>query len=520
MKPRLTLIPLVLLVLVAIVVPRAAFAQAKEPNMLVIWGDDIGLADVSAYSSGVMGFETPNIDRVGKEGIRFLQYYGEQSCTAGRSAFLTGQHIIRSGLSKVGFHCDPTASHYLKLLLDAVFGVDQFRNEIIWKRTTAHSSSKKFGPVHDTIFYFGKSGEVLWNAPRTEYEQEYLDKYYRFDDGDGRLYWRADLCAAGVRHGESGKPWRGIDPGVKGMHWKFTVTRLDELDREGRIYWPARGTMPQYKRYREELKGKAVADIWDDIDRINPVGAERLGYPTQKPVALLERIIKASSDPGDVVLDPFCGCGTTIDAAEKLGRQWIGIDITYLAIALIKNRLANTYGENIHLKTVGEPVSIADALQLAADDKFQFQWWALGLVGARPVEEKKGADKGIDGKILLRETPTDPKARQIIFSVKGGGVGVKDVRDLRGTVEREGALIGVLITLEEPTKPMVQEAAAAGFYDSKTWQKKYPKLQLRTVAELLEGKAVERPPTVAIDETFKKAPRTKAPGHEQSALKL
>ena len=172
----------------------------------------------------------------------------------------------------------------------------------------------------------------------------------------------------------------------------------------------------------------------------------------------------------------------------------------------IKNRLQR-HGERLHLKTVGEPVSLADAQQLAADDKFQFQWWALGLVGARPVEEKKGADKGIDGKILLRETPTDPKARQIIFSVKGGGVSVKDVRDLRGTVEREGALIGVLITLEKPTKPMVQEAAAAGFYDSKTWQKKYPKLQLRTVGELLEGKAVERPPTVAIERLSRKRPR-------------
>jgi site-specific DNA-methyltransferase (adenine-specific) len=139
-------------------------------------------------------------------------------------------------------HCDPTASHYLKLLLDAVFAPTNFRNEIIWKRTTAHSSAKKFGPVHDVLLYYGKSDQVRWNAPRTDYEVEYLDRYYKFDDGDGRLYWRADLCAAGVRHGSSGKPWRGIDPTVKGMHWKFTTERLEELDKEGRIYWPPKGT--------------------------------------------------------------------------------------------------------------------------------------------------------------------------------------------------------------------------------------------------------------------------------------
>lgn len=301
--------------------------------------------------------------------------------------------------------------------------------------------------------------------------------------------------------------------------WRMVREKIEELDKAGRLYWAKTGT-PYLVRYLDEQKGEIHDNLWDDIPPINSQAKERLGYPTQKPVALLERIIKASSNPGDVVLDPFCGCGTTIDAAEKNGRRWIGIDITYLAIALIKNRLAHTYGENIQLKTVGEPVSFADAEQLAADDKYQFQWWALGLVGARPVEEKKGADKGIDGKILLRETPTDPKARQIIFSVKGGGVSVKDVRDLRGTVEREGALIGVFITLEEPTKPMVQEAAAAGFYESKTWQKKYPRLQLRTVADLLEGKAVERPPTGAIDETFKRAPKAKAASPEQSPLNL
>jgi DNA modification methylase len=387
-------------------------------------------------------------------------------------------------------HCDPTASHYLKLLLDAVFAPTNFRNEIIWKRTTAHSSAKKFGPVHDVLLYYGKSDQVRWNAPRTDYEVEYLDRYYKFDDGDGRLYWRADLCAAGVRHGSSGKPWRGIDPTVKGMHWKFTTERLEELDKEGRIYWPPKGTMPQYKRYREELKGKAISDVWDDIDRINPVGAERLGYPTQKPQALLERILAASSDEGETVLDPFCGCGTTIAAAQKLNRRWIGIDITHLAITLIRSRLTDSFGAAAEYEVIGEPVSLPDATKLAHDDPYQFQWWALGLVGARPVEEKKGADKGVDGRIYFHTG--EKKTRQIVLSVKAGHVSVSHLRDLRGVLEREQADIGVLISLEEPTAPMRKEAASAGFYTS-PWGK-HPRLQLLTVDELLTGKGIDRPP--------------------------
>lgn len=217
---------------------------------------------------------------------------------------------VLKATGSIYLHCDPTASHYLKVVMDAVFDPRRFRNEIIWKRTTAHSSAEKYAPVHDTILYYGRGDEPVWNKPRTGYDQAYLDKYYRFDDGDGRLYWRADLCAAGVRHGSSGKPWRGFSPTGKGMHWKFTVERLDELDREGRIYWPTGGTgWPQYKRYREELKGLSVSDLWDDIDRINPVGSERLGYPTQKPESLLERIVTASSNEGTRYLIRFADAG-------------------------------------------------------------------------------------------------------------------------------------------------------------------------------------------------------------------
>ena len=236
-------------------------------------------------------------------------------------------------------HVDPGVSHFLKVLLDEVVGAENFRNEIIWKRTSAHSSAQKYAPIHDCILYYSRGSSPKWLTPRGEYTQEYLDKYYRFDDGDGRLYWRDNICAEGVRKGSSGMPWRGIDPAAKGMHWKFAIETLEKLDAEGRIYWPKRGTMPQYKRYREELQGKAVPDIWDDINRINPVGGERVGYPTQKPVELLERIIETSSAVDDLVLDCVCGSGTTAVAAEKLGRRWIVADLGRFAIHTTRKRL-------------------------------------------------------------------------------------------------------------------------------------------------------------------------------------
>jgi DNA modification methylase len=361
------------------------------------WNEDAARAHEEVIEAG---------GRVADAMRAFRTFLGESDMMAYLAMMAPRLVELRRVLKPTGslyLHCDPTASHYLKMLLDAIFGPALFQNEIIWKRTTAHSSAKRYAPVHDVLFYYAKTESVRWNSPRTAYEQEYLDKYYKFDDGDGRLYWRDNLCAAGVRHGRSGAVWRGIDPGAKGMHWKFTVERLDELDAEGRIYWPPKGTMPQYKRHRDELKGKAVSDLWDDIDRINPVGSERLGYPTQKPEALLERIITASSNEGDVVLDPFCGCGTTIAAAQRLKRNWIGIDITALAITLIRSRLSDAFGSAARFEVIGEPVSLPDAMKLAKDDPYQFQWWALGLVGARPVEQKKGADKGIDGRLFFHE---------------------------------------------------------------------------------------------------------------------
>jgi DNA modification methylase len=356
-------------------------------------------------------------------------------------------HRVLKPTGSLYLHCDPHASHYLKVMLDQVFGGALFRNEVVWKRTTAHSSAKRYGPVHDLIYYYGRSKNVTWNAARTEYEEEYLDRYYKFDDGDGRLYWRADLCAAGTRKGQSGAPWRGLDPAAKGMHWKFTIERLDELDKEGRIYWPAGGTRwPQYKRYREELKGKAVDDVWTDIDRINPKAAERLGYPTQKPEALLERIILASSNPGDVVLDPFCGCGTTVAVAERLKRGWIGIDISPTAMEIMQRRLWNQ--SRVVPTIVGAPDSLDDLKGLKP---FEFQNWVINKIHGTHSPRKSG-DMGIDGFTFLDKSPVQVKQSE--------SVGRNVVDNFETAIRRVGNDTGYIFAFSF-TKGSVEEAARA-----------------------------------------------------------
>jgi DNA modification methylase len=420
-------------------------------------------------------------------------------------------HRVLKPTGSIYLHCDPTASHYLKLLMDSVFAPANFHNEIVWKRSHAHNSAKRYGPNHDIILFYVKSGQVLWTNVYQDYDQEYVDKHYRHIDEHGEHYKHENPTGAGTRNGETGKPWRGIDPTAKGRHWVISPAGLDDLDAQGKIYWPKKkGAWPYIKVPLKNMKGIPAQDTWTDIDVINMMAKERLGYPTQKPEALLERIIKASSAEGGVVLDPFCGCGTAISVAERLKRQWIGIDVTHLAITLIRHRLQNQFGPSIkeRYSVIGEPVSLPDAEALAAADPYQFQWWALGLVGARPTEQKKGADKGIDGRLYFHDDPKG-KTKQIIFSVKAGHVSVSHVRDLRGVLDRENAEIGALLSLEPSTQPMRSEAASAGFYQAPSG-KRYPKMQILTVGELLEGKEIDYPPEYArMDATFKKARRVR-----------
>jgi len=418
-------------------------------------------------------------------------------------------------------HCDPTASHYLKMLMDAIFGPVNFGSEIVWKRYGAHNDAKRYGAVHDILlFYMRSTRDAVFNKQHQPYEAAYVEERFRFADPDGRRWAEQNLASPNPRpnltYAFTARNGVTYQPPPNG--WKCTPERMKELDATSHLHYPEKKTgRLRLKSYLEDLPGLAVQDVWTDVGLIGGSSPERLGYPTQKPEALLERIISASSNEGGLVLDPFCGCGTSVAAAQKLNRQWIGIDITHLAIGLIKQRLDDAHGVEIRktYEVIGEPVSVDDAATLAASDPYQFQWWALGLVGARPAEGKKGPDQGIDGRIYFHDGEAW-KTKQIILSVKAGKLHAHYVRDLRGVVEREKAAIGVLLTLEEPTKPMRTEAASAGFYTS-PWGT-HPKLQIVTVGDLLEGRRLDIPPVRQTSVTYKRAPKAAPKAAEQRAM--
>lgn len=429
------------------------------------------------------------------------------------TARLVELHRVLKPTGSLYLHCDPTASHYLKIILDTIFGPEQFQNEIIWKRTTAHNDPQKWGRVHDVIFYYTKSNIFTWNEVYTPYTEEYKQRYNRVDD-DGR-YWTDDnLTAKGLAGGGYTYEYKGAT-----SLWRVPLKTMQRLDEEGRLHFTSTGGI-RLKRYLDEMPGLVIQDVIQDIPPLNSQAAERLGYPTQKPLALLERIIEASSKPGDVILDPFCGCGTTVAAAQKLGRQWVGIDITHLSIALMKYRLQEMFPET-EFTVIGEPTTVGAARMLAEGNRYQFQWWALSLIKARPYggsqgskQGSKGADKGVDGTISFIDDQTQ-KPKRVIVQVKSGKVQVKDIRDLAGTIKREKAQIGIFITLEEPTKPMLKEATTAGFYHSPGWNQDYPAIQIFTIEQLLAEAKVQMPPN---NITFKQAERVKGQGSEQKGL--
>jgi DNA modification methylase len=416
-------------------------------------------------------------------------------------------HRVLKPTGSLYLHCDPTASHYLKLVLDGVFGHASFKNEIIWKRTTAHSDAKQgsshFGRVHDTLLFYAMSpAQMQWNAQWKPHDEGYIISHYSTTDADGRHFMWDNLTGPGGA--AKGNPYYEV-LGVPGF-WRYSRERMAKLIADGMVAIPPGGNKPRLKRYLDEQKGTPIADLWDDIFPINSQAMERLGYPTQKPLALLERIINASSNEGDIVLDPFCGCGTAVHAAEKLRRNWIGIDITHLAITLIEKRLRNAF-PGIKFEVHGTPKDIGGARDLAARDKYQFQWWACSLVDAAPYQgKKKGADSGIDGIIYFHDEEGAP-AQKIIVSVKGGeNISVPMIRDLGHVVQREKAAIGLLVSLTEPTKPMQVEATKAGYYESPQTKRNFPRLQILTIADLLDGKARPLYPNIESGGvTFKKA---------------
>jgi len=419
-------------------------------------------------------------------------------------------HRVLKPTGSLYLHCDPTASHYLKILLDAVFGARNFRNEIIWQRTSAHSNaSQRMASVHDVIFFVGKSERVIFNQVFGPYSDEYIAEHFVHVDPDGRRFRRSDLVNPAVRPNLRYEftASNGITYKPHPNGWKVSKEVMQQLDQENRLFFPAkRDARLRKKIYLDESPGVPITDVWTDLRPIHASAQERLGYPTQKPVALLERIVAASSNPGDVVLDPFCGCGTTVHAAEKLGRQWIGIDVTHLAIGLIEKRLRDAF-ETVEFTTHGVPQDIEGARDLARRGRedgnyyFEFEKWALSLIAAQPGNlSKKGADRGIDGNIYFAKT-----SRAIVSVKAGDNVGVQMIRDLVGTVQRENAEIGIFLTLKEPTKPMVTEAASAGQFEMDGL--KVPKVQIVTIEEALRlrDRAVQLP--LRRDDAFKKATR-------------
>ncbi len=390
-------------------------------------------------------------------------------------------HRVLKLTGSLYLHCDPTASHYLKMILDLIFEPQNYINEIIWKRTTAHNDASRWGKVHDVILFYAKSDQYTWNPQFTPYTDEYLARF-RNQDTDGRKWTDDNLTAKGLSGGGYTYAYKGIT-----SLWRVPLETMAKLDTEGRLHFTNKGGI-RLKRYLDEMPGIPAQDMILDISPINSQATERLGYPTQKPLALLERIIQASSNPGDLVLDPFCGCGTAVHAAEKLGRNWIGIDITHLAISLIEKRLKDAF-PGIEFTVQGTPQDLAAAQDLARRDKYQFQWWACSLVNAQPYKgKKKGADGGIDGQIFFTDFVNGkPEIKKIIVSVKGGEtVTLTMLKDLIATVASNKAELGLFITLANPTKPMIKEAANAGFYQAGNG-KTYPKIQILRISGLLDG---------------------------------
>lgn len=402
-------------------------------------------------------------------------------------------------------HCDPVASHYLKLLLDAVFGQEAFRNEIVWLRSKNPKGSqhglKRYSPFTDSILYYAKSADAPLHLDRirrvlsaAELKRKYPLSDHKGPYADGPILRSASM---GPRPNLVYE-YKGFTPGPAG--WRVKRSRLEVIDARGDLAWTNTGAPRRKIRPDDAEKGQPVGSFWGDIPPVNSQARERVGFPTQKPTALLRRIIAASSDEGGTVLDPFCGCGSTIEAAEDLRRRWIGIDITHLAIEVICDRLAKRglkEGKDYTVDSRFAPATMPDVETLARKDKHAFQGWALQQAGIEPFQLKPGPDRGIDARKVFFDPPGSTQRREIIVSVKGGNLPATCVRDLIGTVQRERAQMGVLITLKPPTKNMVRDAADAPVYRGSDGRL-YAGIQILTVQDLLNGHTLEYPLQLAV----------------------
>lgn len=509
--------------------PSGEQSQAQIKAFDDTWGWDKKASEDAIKELGVAGGKPEVVDY-----INWIAKRGG-SFSKSTAAYLSMMSIrlieLRRVLKPTGsiyLHCDPTASHYLKTIMDTIYGSDNFRSEIIWRRTGSNNAAKRFGPMHQTIFYYVKSNKAHFHPVPAPYTKNYIEHFFTDQDERGK-YQSVALTGPGIRAGDSGLKWRNYNPTGVNRHWqpasylykkyqKLTgddlskyplLERLDRLDSIGLIHWGNTNTVPRYKYYLDDAPGVFLQDIWayqpgtegcvfghpnkgidQDVKWLSTKDKERLGYQTQKPEGLLDRIIKASSKAGEIVLDPFCGCGTTIASAQKLKRHWIGIDVTWLAIDKAEKRLRESYGDKIKKDyvTKGQPVDVASARALADKNKKEFEIWAISLVEAASREH----DGGVDGVLSIPESKGT--TTKVIVQVKGGkNLNPGMVRDLMGTVENEKAAIGLLITLEKPTIGMNELANHAGDYNSPIWDKSFPRIQIRTVGEIFDGKFFELP---------------------------
>ena len=462
--------------------------------------------------------QNPSVPSAVKDMISaFRQFIGQNAMMAYlvmMAPRLVELHRVLKPTGSLYLHCDPTASHYLKILLDVVFGSRNYRSEIVWRRTNAKGLAFKGYPHNsDILLYYSKEERFTWNRPFRPHDPKYVDKFYRHvEPGTGRRYQLDNLVNPNRNRPNLTYEFLGVN-----RVWRWTKERMEAAYDDGIIVQSRPGAVPRSKRYLDEMQGNPVDTIWDDIRPIQAQSPERLGYPTQKPEALLERIISASSNEGDVVLDPFCGCGTAVAVAQKLGRQWLGIDVTHLAVALMKNRLRTAFGlePGPDYAVVGEPQDAGGARALWEQDPYQFQFWAVSLLEAQPLsEQRRGADRGVDGALYFIDGPRR-ETQKVVVQVKGGRVSSPQVRDLKGVVEREQAAMGLFISLEPPTRDMRAEAASGGFYHSEIWQQDYAKIQLRTIDEMLSGQGFELPPRPA---AYQPAQRVRRPQGRQGEM--
>jgi site-specific DNA-methyltransferase (adenine-specific) len=468
---------------------KGATAQIKTFKDTWQWGDEAE-KEFEGLITGTITKEKPNQKLI--ELIKTMRgYLGEVPIMAYLCMMaprLLEMRRVMKDTGSIYLHCDSTASHYLKILMDAVFRPDNFLNEIIWRRYKrpkgSQHASRRFGTSTDTLLFYGKSDRHKFFADRIKIRLDLdgIEKRYTHSDERGPYYSGPLLRSASM----GARPnlvyeYKGFMPGPEG--WRMTLEKIRALDAKGDIFWTESG-IPRRKVRSAGNPVTHVDNLWADIEAIGSQADERLGYPTQKPEALLERIIKASSNEGDLILDPFCGCGTTIAVAQSQKRKWIGIDITYLAIDVIKKRLEkNRVQEGVDFEIDGEPTDVYSAEKLATKDPFQFQIWCVSKLDATPSETKTG-DQGIDGTVNFIDPTKKSKAGIGIIQIKGTqNVNPDMVRGLKGTIKSQNADFGILITLKKATQGMVTEAVKEGYVES---MKKIPKIQLITVEDLFK----------------------------------